>query len=848
MQWIAFAALAALPVAVCASAAGQPPAPARALRFAAASKGDALAWQRACRRKLFETMMGGSQPRRVPLAPQTLRRVEVPAGGYALEEVTIQTLPDRRAHLWLAVPLSPRRRGPAVLALHGHGGTGEQIVRGQGLYWYGRALAEMGYVVAAPDIGSHDLQHPGWSLMGERVWDALRVVDYLASRPEVDAGRMAVGGLSLGGETTMYVAALDERLKAADSSGWLTTVANMRNGHCTCYDFPGLAPNFDFSDIFGCIAPRPLICEIGERERAPGGFPVGVAREAWSGVQAAYRAFGAEDRASLAIHPGGHVFVGTAFWRPLRAAIGTPTPWAPEAGSPTAEALRRGEIARRAFCRARALLDGWWAYRDPATDMTPRTLDQPVWAPNDNAADMFPFLFMTARYLRPEREPDLLRLLETERRITNRVGALPDWLDLNTKRWVHAEPDTRRLVFNAAEYCKDGLLPMTESLGQGPWTVRMVEMLDDIFEAAPVQSEFGSLPADDTEVNGDLLQALTRMHAMTREPRYLKWAERIADAYFLEVLPRSGGLPARRWDFARHAPIDTALSLNDHGNEIVGGLSEAYVAATTFDPPAAARYRAPFIAMLRRLLEVARNPDGLWVGAVRTTTGEVTVRATPDTWGYALTAVATGAMVTRDRTIEDAVLRALRAIDKPAYLEWNGADSYADSIEGGLLLLNRYPEPAVARWLDAILPVFLGKQQDSGVVEGWYGDGNYARTALMAAFYFTRGATCHPWRDDLRFGAVTEGKGVRLALRADRAWEGRVRFDTPRHRLHMRLPLNYPRLNEFPEWFTADPDATYRVRVDGGAWRTVGGAELARGLALTASPGATCEVEVQPAA
>ncbi len=75
-----------------------------------------------------------------------------------------------------------------------------------------------------------------------------------------------------------------------------------------------------------------------------------------------------------------------------------------------------------------------------------------------------------------------------------------------------------------------------------------------------------------------------------------------------------------------------------------------------------------------------------------------------------------------------------------------------------------------------------------------------------------------------------------------------MRFDTPRHRLHMRLPLNYPRLNEFPEWFTADPDATYRVRVDGGAWRTVGGAELARGLALTASPGATCEVEVQPAA
>ena len=49
-----------------------------------------------------------------------------------------------------------------------------------------------------------------------------------------------MAGLSLGGETTMYVAALDERMKVACSSGWLTTVANMKNGHCPCFNFPGL--------------------------------------------------------------------------------------------------------------------------------------------------------------------------------------------------------------------------------------------------------------------------------------------------------------------------------------------------------------------------------------------------------------------------------------------------------------------------------------------------------------------------------------------------------------------------------------------------------------------------------
>ena len=86
------------------------------------------------------------------------------------------------------------------------------MVRGQSLYWYGRALAASGLIVIAPDIGQHELQHPNWSLMGERTWDAWRCVDYLATRPEVDTNRLAVAGLSLGGETTMYVAALDERL------------------------------------------------------------------------------------------------------------------------------------------------------------------------------------------------------------------------------------------------------------------------------------------------------------------------------------------------------------------------------------------------------------------------------------------------------------------------------------------------------------------------------------------------------------------------------------------------------------------------------------------------------------
>ncbi len=299
----------------------------RALRFQARSPAEARQWQRAAREKLFALMMGGRQPARVPLEPKLIRRIDQPGTGYALEELTLQTLPDRRAHVWLARPVEPKGKVGAVLALNGHGGRGEDVVRGLSLYWYGRALAGMGYVVIAPDIGQHELQHTNWCLMGERTWDALRCLDYVVTLPEVDRDRLAVAGLSLGGETTMYVAALDERVQAADSSGWLTTVENMKHGHCPCFNFPGLEENFDFSDIFACVAPRPLVCELGERERAPGGFPVSIGRQALEEIRVAYRVFNAESNLTLTVHPAGHVFNGRDFWPRLRSVLG-PAPGA----------------------------------------------------------------------------------------------------------------------------------------------------------------------------------------------------------------------------------------------------------------------------------------------------------------------------------------------------------------------------------------------------------------------------------------------------------------------------------------------------------------------------------------
>ena len=297
----------------------------RSMRFGAKSPDEARDWQKQARDKLFELMMGGQKPESPPLKADILKTQSAPEGGYSLKELTLKSLPDREVHIWMAVPdQTPEGGLPGVLALHGHRGTAEQVVSGEGLYWYGKALAQLGYVVASLDIGQHELQHEGWSLMGERTWDALVCLDYLCSLPEVDNNRIGTVGLSLGGETVMYVAALDERIKVAVSSGWLTTIANMKNRHCPCWNFPKLEEHFDFSDIFSCVAPRYLMMQIGRQEKAPGGFPLDIAEGAFEEIQRAYAVFEAKEKCLLYAHDEGHVFKGKPAFELLEKAILTP--------------------------------------------------------------------------------------------------------------------------------------------------------------------------------------------------------------------------------------------------------------------------------------------------------------------------------------------------------------------------------------------------------------------------------------------------------------------------------------------------------------------------------------------
>ena len=157
-----------------------------------------------------------------------------------------------------------------------------------------------------------------------------------------------------------------------------------------------------------------------------------------------------------------------------------------------------------------------------------------------------------------------------EKRFTIQSNSLPSSCDLNTA--TRMERNVDRLIFGASEYAKDGLVPMLEILGPGPWSGRMMELVEGIFELAPIETPYGMLPSNDAEVNGEMLQILCRLYWMTGKPKYLEWARRIGDAYCYEVLVRHYGVPAHFYDFKSHQG-DGRFKARDHGCEIVSGLS-----------------------------------------------------------------------------------------------------------------------------------------------------------------------------------------------------------------------------------------------------------------------------------
>jgi len=296
-----------------------------------------------------------------------------------------------------------------------------------------------------------------------------------------------------------------------------------------------------------------------------------------------------------------------------------------------------------------------------------------------------------------------------------------------------------------------------------------------------------------------LLQVLSRMYWITGNKKYLERAIKIGDYYLNEQR-----LPTRS---------DKGLRLRDHGCEIVGGLSEIYATVHFVDQEKKNQWRPYMHEMLDCVLSKGRNEDGLFYNSINPVTGEIVDAGLADTWGYTLDAVYTVYLLDGVEAYREAVAKALQNIIKYRNYDWErgSQDGYADAIESALNLYFFLPVQEAADWIESEMKVLWNFQKPSGIIEGWHGDGNFARTTLMYCLWKTAGVTLSDWRDDVVYGAELSKGKLYLTLASPNDWQGKLKFGQSLHKANLNLPINYPRINQFQEWYPVDAEKKYRI-------------------------------------
>ncbi len=310
------------------------------LTFKAANKADAEIWQQQLRAKLVELL--GGFPARSPLTSSTVAVKDFP--GYRREKFTFQSRPGVSVVAYLLTPTAKAAPHPVVICVPGHGRGVDDIV---GIDEHGNdrtvkegyeydfaiqatehgmaalAIEPMGFgyrrdpltivkggakaSACQPVAGSALLM--GQTMVGWRVWDVMRAIDWIGTRPELDVNRVGCMGISGGGTVTQFASALDTRIKAAFVSGYLNTFRDsiMSMSHCIDNYVPGILNWAENYDVASLIAPRFFFSEGGDRDPI---FPAHATRASFAKVKNVYEVFGVPERAQQQIFSGEHVFHG----------------------------------------------------------------------------------------------------------------------------------------------------------------------------------------------------------------------------------------------------------------------------------------------------------------------------------------------------------------------------------------------------------------------------------------------------------------------------------------------------------------------------------------------------------
>lgn len=299
-------------------------------------------WQSKLRRKLW-SLLGGHPATKGPLRVRSLWRRPHPFG--VIEKIIFTSEPYVDVPAYVCLPENARPPYRFMICLQGHTTGMHQSIavhqddeskpfevsgdRDFALGCMKRGLAalcieqrsfgerlERKQKIVSP-LGCHDSTHQalmlGKTLIGERVWDVERGIDYLASRGDADMKHIGIMGNSAGGSISIYSAALLPRIAFAMPSCYFCTFRDsvMAIHHCEENYIPGLLKVAEMSDIMGLFAPKPLVLVAGLKDEA---FPIRAVRHAFRELKKIYRASGAGNRCHLVVGPDGHRFYADAAW------------------------------------------------------------------------------------------------------------------------------------------------------------------------------------------------------------------------------------------------------------------------------------------------------------------------------------------------------------------------------------------------------------------------------------------------------------------------------------------------------------------------------------------------------
>jgi len=248
--------------------------------------------------------------------------------GFIVEKLHYQSSPGLyvTGNLYLPVDRKKGAKFPAVLYVCGHGRVKKGGVSfGNKVHYHhhGAWFARNGYVCLTIDtiqLGEIEGIHHGtysknmwwwvsrgYTPAGVEAWNGMRGIDYLQGRPEVDPDRIGVTGRSGGGAYSWWVAALDERIKAAVPVAGITSMRNhvidgCVEGHCDCM-YQVNSERWDFAMISSLVAPRALLLSNTDKDRI---FPLDGVLEVHSKTRKLYGLLGAEGKLGLHITEGPH--------------------------------------------------------------------------------------------------------------------------------------------------------------------------------------------------------------------------------------------------------------------------------------------------------------------------------------------------------------------------------------------------------------------------------------------------------------------------------------------------------------------------------------------------------------